>query len=542
MQLNGEILRRMLKGGASGIRRETDRINNLNVFPVPDGDTGTNMTRTVESGLRSISDNDEKVGEIFRDFSKGALFGARGNSGVILSQYIAGICDTLGDKITVSAMDIVNASRVGVERAYSAIAKPVEGTMLTVFRESADYVRENVSEESTIEDLMKLSLAEAKRSLARTKELLPQLREADVVDSGGAGFVSIILGMYQALCGERVDSEEHLSADKPTLSYDLFTTDSVLEWGYCTECLVRLQRAKGDPESFDKSAFIATLEGLGADSIVLLRDGDILKLHAHTRTPSDILTAAQRFGEFLEVKIENMSLGHSESIKKQGGVKKKYALVAVANGEGLEALFKTLGVSAVINGGQTSNPSAEDFIKAFGEVSAENIIVLPNNGNVLLAAKQAAELYTDAAVSVVPTKTIAEGYSAISVFNPSTEDPESITADMQAAAEAVETVSVAKAIRDVKIGEVDVKEGEYIGILGGELSCSLQTAEDAALAALGEIEDLDMRELLTVFVGEGVDEERRVSFTERLEDSFPDLTVEVYVGGQSVYEYIIAAE
>ena len=542
--LDGETLNRMLHGGAVGIRNEIDTINGLIVFPVPDGDTGTNMTRTVESGLKHLPTENASVGDIAGEFAKGALFGARGNSGVILSQYIAGVSDALNGKKTVSTYDLVEATKEGVARAYAAIAKPVEGTILTVLRESMEYVSSHVTDETSVEELMKLGIEQAKRTLVRTKEILPALREADVVDSGGAGYLCIIIGMYRALVGELTDSEITFETEekKPEINYDLFTTDSVLEWGYCTECLVRLQRAKIDPESFDRDEVIEELEKHSANSIVLLRNGDVVKLHAHTKTPSDILTLMQKYGEFLEVKIENMSLGHNEKIKEEQPVCKKYSLVTVSTGEGLSALFKSLGADVVVNGGQTANPSAEDFVKAYESSPAEDVFVLPNNGNVLLAAVQSAELWTHGRVHVIPTKTVAEGYAALSVYNTADEDADAIEADMTDAAKSVNTVEIAKSIRDVTINGVDVKRGEYIAILDGEIKVSDQSIYDTVLRALHGIEDIDEREIVTVFVGEGVTEEVRATLTERMEDEFPEISVEVYISGQPVYDFIISVE
>ena len=546
--LDGDTFKRMLEGGAEEIHAQVEEINELNVFPVPDGDTGTNMMKTMESGIAKIPHaQDASVGEVATAFAKGMLLGARGNSGVILSQFVAGVSEALSDKETVTAQEFADAYLDGVKRAYAAVSKPVEGTMLTVFRESAEYVKRKLHEDSTVEDVLRLNIKEAKRSLERTKELLPVLAEADVVDSGGAGYLCIATGMYEALIGkarayERMTDEPHASQ----ADYDLFTTDSELTFGYCTECLVRLMRAKGDPEAFDTAAFTAALTAAGCESIVALRDGDVLKVHAHTKTPTDILLLCQQYGEFLNVKIENMSLQHSEKTaaqpKAQAMPHKHYGVVAVANGEGMSALFAGLGADVVIDGGQTDNPSTEDFINAFTALNADHILVLPNNGNILLTAGQAAELWEKGNVTVVPTKTLPQGYAALSVFNAAVTDPEEQLADMVNAKEAVVSGEVTVAIRDASIGGVQVKEGEAIGILDGTLVCACPTITDALCDMIAKIEDVEDREILTLFVGNDASDAECDEITQILEERFDWLTVETVIGGQRVYRYLIAVE
>lgn len=543
--LDGETLVRLLRGGAERIRENKDTINELNVFPVPDGDTGTNMMRTVESGVDKLMGEEATVGTLAAEFAKGTLLGARGNSGVILSQFISGVCSALSGSETVSPRQLAEAGLEGVRRAYAAVANPTEGTMLTVFRESVDYALKNLTEEDGIEELLRLHIEEARRSLAKTKELLPVLAEADVVDSGGAGYLCILIGMYDALMGKM--SAVHFES-RPTeaekVDYSLFTTKSELTYGYCTECLVRLQAAKGDPESFDREAFLTALTAMGGDSVVLIRDGDVLKLHVHTKTPGEVLALCQKYGEFLQVKIENMSLGHSGETTpvKKPERRKKYAAVAVSGGDGMTALFEELGVSAVVDGGQTANPSTEDLLTAFASVNAEHIFVLPNNSNILLTAEQAASLYEDAAVTVVPTRTLAEGYAALSVFNEGADTPEDILSDMTDAAEAVTTCEVSLAVRDATVDGVSVKAGEYIGIVDGKLTVSEKTETEALVATVSAVAELDDKELLTLFVGEGVSEAERVAATEALEAAFPDLETTVYMGGQRVYRYLVSLE
>ncbi len=549
-QLDGITFRRILCGGADGIRSNIQIINDLNVFPVPDGDTGTNMSRTIESGIAKISDREDvSLGDVASEFSRGSLFGARGNSGVILSQFFAGMCESLAGKETATATELAEAYIAGVRRSYAAVANPVEGTILTVFRESAEYAKRHLDENSTIEEFFCLNIEEAERSLQRTKEILPVLTEADVVDSGGAGYVCIAKGMYESLnSGAEVSFSVSESTKETTTeaNYDLFTSESTLTYGYCTECLVRLQGVKVDIASFDEKKLVSELDSLGCDSIVALKDADILKIHAHTHTPSDILILCQKYGEFLNVKIENMSLQHSERVEKQEKKAKKphkfYGVVSVATGEGLTALFESLGADVVINGGQTGNPSTQEFMSAFDSLDVDNILVLPNNSNIVLTARQAAELWGKGNVHVIPTKTIPEGYSALSVFNPTITDIDEQIADLTSAKEAVVSGEITVAIRDTVIGGVEVKEGEYIGILDGDIVTSTSDALDALCQMIEQIDDLEDRELITLFVGAGVNDDDRVRVTEALEERFDEQELQVYISGQEIYDYLVAVE
>ena len=545
IKIDGAMMRTLLVGSVQVIRVRIEEINDLNVFPVPDGDTGTNMTKTLEGGLSRLEEQDSVGGHLTK-FAKGCVLGARGNSGVILSQYMAGVASALADKESVSAMELAQALLAGVERAYAAVANPVEGTILTVFRESSTFAAQNANEDTTPEQLLELVIENAKIALAKTKEILPVLAQADVVDSGGAGYLAMLVGMYDALTGKTTDigNYDRVRNSKPTVNYDLFTTDSILEWGYCTEVLVRLQRAKGDPEDFDVEDFRAALEARDCNSIVALRDGDVLKVHAHTMTPGDVLALCQRYGEFLEVKIENMSLQHSErtAAEQKKKIHKSYGVIAVASGEGMHALFTELGADIIIDGGQTANPSAGDFVEAIEQLDCDHVLLLPNNGNILLTAQQAAELSDHADVRVVPTKSFPQGYTALAVFNSALEDVDEQVEYMTDAKSAVVSGEITFAIRDTVIGDVEVKKDEAIGILDGKLVCSCTDETEAMLAMLAEIDDIEDREILTLFVGDGVDEQDRVAMTEAIEEAYEDLSVEVFIGGQQVYRYLVAVE
>lgn len=539
--IDGRCFAEMLRGGAAMLLEHAEEINDLNVFPVPDGDTGTNMAKTMGGGLSEISD-EESIGRVSGNFTHGVLLGARGNSGVILSQIFAGLNEELSKHDEVGVSEIAEAYRRGVEKSYSAVQHPTEGTILTVLRESVEYAAQNVDKCSSVEDFFRLHIDCAKRSLARTKEILPALQEADVVDSGGAGYLYIIMGMYAVLTGE-VDGSIYKGAEEKVekVNIDLFTRDSRLEFGYCTEFLLRLTTDKVDPDSFDINLALEVLGELGGESIVAYKTGDVLKVHVHTFTPGDVLSRMQAFGEFLTVKIENMSLGHSGEEKPKKKPKKPFAVLAVASGEGMEALFTDMGADAIVAGGQTSNPSAEEFVSAFRETESEDIIVLPNNKNVFLAAKQAAELYTDARVHIIPTASLMQGYAALSVITPGISDINAIVDSATRAARGIVGAEITRAVRTVTVNGKHISEGDYISISESDIVAVSATAEQAVLDTLSTL-DMDDYEIITLFVGESVDSDTRVKLTGILEEKYDTCEIEVYESGHAVYDYMIAVE
>ncbi len=544
--LDGKTLKNMLIGGAEYIKSNSAEINELNVFPVPDGDTGTNMTKTLEGGVSQvIKEESDSISSIMGKFAEGLLLGARGNSGVILSQIFAGIKDVLLKYDTVNAIDLSEAYRTGIAKSYASVSNPTEGTILTVFRESTEYAAKNITAESTIEDFYKLHIEEAERSLQRTKELLPVLAEADVVDSGAAGYLCIAVGMYSALTGE-YNAEVYKFTEASgavELDFNRFTRDSVMAYGYCTEFLLRLTVNKTDPDEFDTATIVRELEAAHGNSIVAYKEGDIVKVHVHIMTPSDALAIAQKYGEFLTVKIENMELGHSGEEKPHKAEKKKrLATLAVASGDGMCALFTDMGADGIVSGGQTDNPSTEEFIRAFDEVNAENIIVLPNNKNVMLAAKQAADMYRDSTVYIVPTYTLMEGYGALTVINPAIENIESIVDSAERAAKGIVGGEITQAVRDVTIGGKAIKKGDYIAIVDGEISAVADSRDAALLGMLENVEDIDDYEIINLFVGNSVSHEDRVEIMDVIEEKYPDHEIMVYMSGQELYDYFIAIE
>ena len=542
--IDEKTLKNMLLGGIKNLAESESVINDLNVFPVPDGDTGTNMIKTLEGGLAQLSSAScEGVGELMEGYARGLLLGARGNSGVILSQIFAGIKDGLSALVTADAVQLATAYEMGVKKSYSAVANPTEGTILTVFRESAEYALKNVNEQSSIEDFYRLHIEEAARSLERTQEILPVLKEAGVVDSGGAGYLKIAEGMYRALTGE-IDTPTYdikKDGNKAELDFDRFTSDTPMERGYCTEFLLRLTRVKCSPEDFEVGTLVSALEEIG-DSIVAYKEGDIVKIHVHTKEPNTALGEALKYGEFLTVKIENMELGHSDTERVKDKPNRKFSVLTVAKGEGLSSLFLDMGADCIISGGQTDNPSTEEFLRAFRDYHAEHILVLPNNKNVMLAATQAAEMYEDGRVHIIPTHTLMEGYGALSVITPGIQDVDALVESATRAAKSIVGAEITKAVREVTIGGKSITKGDYIAISGGKITAVAPDRDTALLMMLESVEDIDDYEIITLFVGEDVDDDARVDITDKIEDKYPDHEVVVYKGKQALYDYLVAIE
>lgn len=542
--IDGACYARMLSSGAAMLCAHEHELNDLNVFPVADGDTGTNMKKTMEGGLSSLSE-EAGIGAISRDFSRGTLLGARGNSGVILSQIFAGINERLFTCDEADARELSLAYASGIKKSYAAVQNPTEGTILTVFREATEYAASAITPDSTVEDFLRLHIEEARRSLAKTKERLAVLSEADVVDSGAAGYLYIAEGMYEALCGKPLayTPAEAAGQDASLPNLDRFTRDSVLEFGYCTEFLLRLTTAKVDPDSFPLSRVTEALSALGGESVVAYKQEDIIKVHVHTKAPGEVLTRMQEFGEFLTLKIENMSLGHSEdkSEKKKAAPRKKFATVALATGDGLSALFTDMGADVILSGGQSANPSIEELTQAFREANAEHILVLPNNKNVILAARQAAKLYTDATVHVLETASLMQGYAALSVITPGITDIGALISGAERAAKGVTDGEITRAVRDAVVEGRTIRCGDYMAFCGGDLVAVAPSAEEAVLSLLREA-DTDLSELVTLVAGHGVKAEARAALTEQIATLYPDLELTVYEGGQDVYDYLIAVE
>lgn len=556
--LNGQTFKSLVVSGARCLRDNIEEVNSLNVFPVPDGDTGTNMCHTIEGGIASIKGiSSENLSDICKPMSGGMLLGARGNSGVILSQIFRGICKGLQDKKEATALDLVRAYELGVKQAYGAVVTPVEGTILTVFREATEYTAEHIDFNSTINDFYHFHLQKASQSLANTINLLPVLKEAGVIDSGGAGYVRIVEGMIKFLEGEEVDlsfiedvkSDTNVENNAP-IDFSAFGPDDELKFGYCTEFILRLQNSKVDIDSFNIQEVIDILNGddIKGDSIVALCDDSVVKVHVHTKDPGKVLDHMRKFGEFLTIKIENMALQHNEQIGdtqlEQERLKehKKYAVVAVATGEGIKEQFTEFGVDVIIDGGQSMNPSTEDFIKAFKTLDAENIIVFPNNKNIIMAAKQAANLYKGSHVVVIGSTTIPQCYSALTMLDFSSDDLTIIVGNFKEAIDRVNSGEITTSIRNTTVNKVEIKKGDYIGILDGKLLVSNKDKLEALKSLISKVKDINEKEVLIVLCGKNVSEEEKDALQEMLSDSFPQLECGVMDGGQDVYDYLFSIE
>lgn len=540
--IDGKCYARMLFGGAAVLSDHKEELNDMNVFPVSDGDTGTNMLQTIYGGLEAVDkEENPSIGSLIDAFAKGILLSARGNSGVILSQIFAGIKDGLSGKENATARELAEAYRNGIIKSYGAVQNPAEGTILTVFRESTEYATSHLDENSTVEDFFRLHIREARRSLASTKDILPALKEADVVDSGGAGYLYIAEGMYEALGGKDFSFDfVNLKNNHNEIDIDAFTRNSILEHGYCTEFLLRLTTNKVNPDEFDIKTAVSTLEELGGESIVAYKQDDIVKIHVHTFTPGEVLARMQVFGEFLTVKVENMSLGHSETHKhKKPG--RNFSVVAVASGEGMKALFTHISADIIVSGGQTANPSIEEFIDAFKKCDTESIIVFPNNKNIILAAKQAADIYKDAKVYVIESKSMMQGYGGLSVITPGITDIDVLVKSISRAVSDIIDCSITKAVRDATVDGISINCGDYMAFVDGKLVCATKDRTKAVFNAL-ESADTDLCEIITLFTGKNVSEEERAALTELLKEKFDDLEIIVYEGGQDVYDFLLAVE
>ena len=547
--LDGHMLAKMALGGAAQLRSNAEEVNNLNVFPVPDGDTGDNMSMTIDSGVSALKSVDsDNLSEVMEKLSKGMLLGARGNSGVILSQFFAGMAKGLLDSPRANVALVGKALQQGVKQAYSSVMVPTEGTILTVAREAVDYAVQNINEESTVHSLFSDLTKEMYASLQRTPELLTALKEAGVIDSGGAGLFYIMDGFNRALNGEELGANLPAAGSAPKTALDLtnlaFGPDSVMEFGYCTELLLQLQRSKVDVESFDVEIIKDFLQTVG-DSIVAFKTDTVIKLHVHTLTPEKVLAFCRQYGEFLTVKIENMSVQHSENEaapQKKPIERKRYGIVAVCSGEGIEELYRELGTDCIIHGGQTQNPSTQDFLEAFDSIAAEHIFAIPNNKNIFMAASQAAELYTDAKVHVIESKNIGSGYIAISALNRDEEDADVAAEQMRDAMNGVTAGYVSPSVRDVELNGVQVYKDDYIAFVDKEMVTSRSNKEAAAMDLIDVMLTMPDKFMITVFFGKDADDFEKQAICSYIEENHPDAEAYYVDGGQDVYPYIFICE
>lgn len=543
-KIDGRMFRNMILSGAENLRRHAEYVDSLNVFPVPDGDTGTNMNLSMTSGADEVADKeDAHIGNVGKHFSKGLLMGARGNSGVILSQLFRGFSKSIEEKKEIEASDFTAAFDAGVKTAYKAVMKPVEGTILTVAKDSANKVEDIGASESSIITIMEAVIKEAKASLERTPELLPVLKEVGVVDSGGQGLVYVYEGFLSALKGEPIevagksDTETFVNDEH---DFEEFMSVEDIEYGFCTEFMVRFESEKRE---FDEGAFREDMSEFG-DSLLVISDEEIVKVHVHTETPGEAMTYGATYGELIKMKIENMREQFRAVHHKQSAVPEKKegydtAIITVSSGEGVNELFRSIGATHVINGGQTMNPSTEDILRTIEDEEVKSAIILPNNKNIIMAAEQARDMLDIPAI-VIPTRSIPEGLSSLLVYSPDADLEENKDA-MEASLEHVKTGQVTYSVRDTKIDGIEIRKDQHMGIKNGKIT-GAHDSREASLKQLIESMLDEESEIVTILIGDEGDADEVDRIIEALESEYDDVEFEIHDGQQPVYSYLLSVE
>lgn len=547
------LFQEMVQAGATRLNKQAEYVNSLNVFPVPDGDTGTNMGMTIENGAKEVSDRSAStVGEAAGIFAKGLLMGARGNSGVITSQLFRGFSQSVKDKEELDGAALAAAFQSGVEVAYKAVMKPVEGTILTVSRGAAIGAKKKAESTNDAVEVMRAALEGAKTALAKTPDMLPVLKEVGVVDSGGQGLVFIYEGFLSALTGEFIASEE-FQATPATMSEMInaehhksvagHVATEDIKFGYCTEIMVALKQGPTYVKDFDYDEFRNYLNNLG-DSLLVVNDDEIVKVHVHTEDPGLVMQEGLKYGSLVKVKVDNMRNQHEAQVEKEERQakpveEKEYAIIAVVAGDGLADIFKAQGVDYIISGGQTMNPSTEDFVKAVEELNARNIIILPNNKNILMAAQSAAEVI-DQPAAVVETKTIPQGLTSLLAFDESKSIEENYER-MSASLGDVVSGSVTTAVRDTTIDGLEIHENDNLGMVDGKIVVSNPDMMETLEETFAHMLDEDS-EIVTIYVGEDGSEDLANELAQSLAEKYEDVEVEIHQGGQPVYPYLFSVE
>ena len=549
--INGQIFKRMVIAGATVLHNNHPEIDALNVFPVPDGDTGTNMSLTFTAGANEIAKLESTdIYEVAKKLSKGLLMGARGNSGVILSQIFRGISMGVEGKTEVNAVEFAAALQNGAKVAYKAVMRPVEGTILTVIREASEAVVKYAKPDMEIEDIFSYFVSQAEASLERTPELLPVLKEVGVVDSGGAGLLLVFTGFMAGLAGEEIERIE-IKSDANNSALMEYEAEGEDAFGYCTEFIIRLDPAK--IKAFKEESLKNELERLPGNSIVVVQDEDIVKVHVHTLKPGNALNAAQRYGEFVKLKIENMQEQHNtimegnanpvvttSTLAAAAAPQKEVSIISVAAGDGVKDMFLELHCDHVVSGGQTMNPSAEDIVAAVRKVNAKHVIILPNNGNIVMTAQQAAIILEDEIdVQVIPSKTIPQGLAACIMYNTELSLEENLE-EMKEAIANVKTGQVTFAIKDTNIDGVEIYANQYMSLCEKVITACVPSKIDALKETLKGLVDEDS-ELITLICGEDVTEEEKEEVEAYIEENY-DAEVEVVDGVQPVYSFIVGVE
>ncbi|MDK8091060.1 DAK2 domain-containing protein [Streptococcus intermedius] len=548
------LFQEMVQSASTRLNKQAEYVNSLNVFPVPDGDTGTNMGMTIENGAKEVADKSAStVGEVAGIFAKGLLMGARGNSGVITSQLFRGFSQSVKEKEELTGQDLALAFQAGVEVAYKAVMKPVEGTILTVSRGAAIGARKKAEETDDAVEVMKAALESAKIALAKTPDMLPVLKEVGVVDSGGQGLVFIYEGFLAALTGEYIASEEFqatpatmtemINAEHHKSVASHVATEDI-KFGYCTEIMVALKKGPTYVKEFDYDEFRNYLNELG-DSLLVVNDDEIVKVHVHTEDPGLVMQEGLKYGSLVKVKVDNMRNQHDAQVEKeerenkQTAEEKEYAVIAVVAGEGLAEIFKAQGVDYIISGGQTMNPSTEDFIRAVEQVNARHIIILPNNKNIFMAAQSAAEVIEQPA-AVIETRTIPQGLTSLLAFDSSKSIEENYDR-MTAALTDVVSGSVTSAVRDTTIDGLDIHENDYLGMVDGKIVVSNPDMLTTLNETFSKMLDTDS-EIVTIYIGEDGNEDLANELAQDITEKFEDVEVEIHKGGQPVYPYLFSVE
>ncbi|HDE7720052.1 TPA: fatty acid kinase catalytic subunit FakA [Staphylococcus aureus] len=545
-KINGKLFADMIIQGAQNLSNNADLVDSLNVYPVPDGDTGTNMNLTMTSGREEVENNLSKnIGELGKTFSKGLLMGARGNSGVILSQLFRGFCKNIESESEINSKLLAESFQAGVETAYKAVMKPVEGTILTVAKDAAQAAVEKANNTEDCIELMEYIIVKANESLENTPNLLAVLKEVGVVDSGGKGLLCVYEGFLKALKGEKVEAKV-AKIDKDEFVHDehdfhgVINTEDII-YGYCTEMMVRFGKNK---KAFDEQEFRQDMSQFG-DSLLVINDEEIVKVHVHTEHPGKVFNYGQQYGELIKLKVENMREQHREVIRKEQYTAKpkmetvETAIITISMGEGISEIFKSMGATHIISGGQTMNPSTEDIVKVIEQSKCKRAIILPNNKNILMASEQAASI-VDAEAVVIPTKSIPQGISALFQYDVDATLEEN-KAQMADSVNNVKSGSLTYAVRDTKIDGVEIKKDAFMGLIEDKIVSSQSDQLTTVTELLNEMLAEDS-EILTVIIGQDAEQEVTDNMINWIEEQYPDVEVEVHEGGQPIYQYFFSVE
>ncbi|HDZ7591986.1 TPA: fatty acid kinase catalytic subunit FakA [Staphylococcus aureus] len=545
-KINGKLFADMIIQGAQNLSNNADLVDSLNVYPVPDGDTGTNMNLTMTSGREEVENNLSKnIGELGKTFSKGLLMGARGNSGVILSQLFRGFCKNIESESEINSKLLAESFQAGVETAYKAVMKPVEGTILTVAKDAAQAAIEKANNIEDCIELMEYIIVKANESLENTPNLLAVLKEVGVVDSGGKGLLCVYEGFLKALKGEKVEAKV-AKIDKDEFVHDehdfhgVINTEDII-YGYCTEMMVRFGKNK---KAFDEQEFRQDMSQFG-DSLLVINDEEIVKVHVHTEYPGKVFNYGQQYGELIKLKVENMREQHREMIRKEQHTAKpkmetvETAIITISMGEGISEIFKSMGATHIISGGQTMNPSTEDIVKVIEQSKCKRAIILPNNKNILMASEQAASI-VDAEAVVIPTKSIPQGISALFQYDVDATLEEN-KAQMADSVNNVKSGSLTYAVRDTKIDGVEIKKDAFMGLIEDKIVSSQSDQLTTVTELLNEMLAEDS-EILTVIIGQDAEQAVTDNMINWIEEQYPDVEVEVHEGGQPIYQYFFSVE